>query len=161
MTMQSSRGASRPSGWWRAAVEPIRVEEVSLVHTIADAKRYIEAVDHPGVKHINGDVFHMQAGEAHIGRAILEAGQMLVNLHIADSNRMALGEGALDLDTLIRALYLIGYNREGCYVTAEPLGPGGDPYRAMNGIPDPAVLDRLVLQTARYFREREKIIVQG
>jgi len=26
----------------------------------------------------------------------------------------------------------------------------------MNGIPDPAVLDRLVLDTARYFREREE-----
>jgi D-psicose/D-tagatose/L-ribulose 3-epimerase len=145
----------------RAAVEPIRVEEVSLVHSIADAKRYIAAVDHPGVRHINGDVFHMQAGEPHIGQAILEAGEMLINLHIADSNRMALGGGSLDLDTIIRALYLIHYNREECYVSPEPLGPGGDPYRAMNGVPDPEALDRLVLQTARYFREREEAVVRG
>ena len=33
----------------RAAIEPIRSAEVSLVHTIADAQRYIEEVDHPGV----------------------------------------------------------------------------------------------------------------
>ena len=143
----------------KAAVEPIRVEEVSFVHTIADAKEYIKAVDRPGVRHINGDVFHMQAGEDHIGEALIEAGEMLTNLHMADSNRLALGEGSLDLDTIIMALYLIGYNSEGKYVTPEPLGPGGDPYRAMNGLPNTEVLDHLVNQTARYFRDREEFLV--
>ncbi len=74
----------------KAAVEPIRVAEVSICHTVADAIRYIEAVGHPGVCHINGDVYHMQAEEEHIGEAIL-----------ADSNRRALGRGSLDLDTII------------------------------------------------------------
>ena len=142
----------------RAAIEPIRAAEVSFCHTIADAQAYIAAVKHAGVKHINGDVYHMQAGEAHNGQAVLAAGPQLTNLHVADSNRCALGEGSLDVDTLIRALYLIGYNQAGCYVTPEPLGPGGDPYPAMNGQPDPALLDRLVGQTARYFREREEIV---
>ena len=142
----------------KAAVEPIRSAEVSLCHTIADAKRYIAAVDHPGVAHINGDVYHMQAEEPHIGTAIREAGGMLINLHMADSNRCALGDGSLDLDTVLMALYLNGYNREGCYVTPEPLGPGGDPYPAMNSKPDPASLDRLVRKTATYFREREEAV---
>jgi sugar phosphate isomerase/epimerase len=140
----------------RAAIEPIRTEEVSLVHTVADAKEYINAVNHPGVQHINGDVFHMQATQDHIGEAILEAGEMLINLHMADSNRNALGTGFLDLDTIIMALYLIGYNQEGKYVTPEPLGPGGNPYRAMYGMPDAKTLDELVMQTARYLREREE-----
>jgi D-psicose/D-tagatose/L-ribulose 3-epimerase len=143
----------------KAAIEPIRSAEVSLVHTFADAKRYLEAVNHPGVAHINGDVYHMQSEESHIGEAIVAAGELLVNLHMADSNRCALGDGALDLDTIIRALYLIGYNREGRYVTPEPLGPGGDPYPAMHGKPDKAVLDKLVLQTAQYFREREEAVL--
>jgi D-psicose/D-tagatose/L-ribulose 3-epimerase len=139
----------------RAAIEPIRSAEVSFVHTVADAKRYIEAVNHSGVRHINGDVYHMQSEEAHIGEAILAAGEQLVNLHMADSNRCALGLGALDLDTIIMALYLIGYNTDGRYVTPEPLGPGGDPYPAMYGKPDRKQLDDMVVQTARYFRERE------
>ncbi|GAK59243.1 xylose isomerase domain protein TIM barrel [Candidatus Vecturithrix granuli] len=143
----------------KAAIEPIRSAEVSFVHTIADAKRYIQAVNHPGVRHINGDVYHMQSEETHIGEAILEAGEMLTNLHVADSNRCALGEGALDLDTLIMALYLIGYNRNGCFVTPEPLGPGGDPYPAMYGKPNKELLDKLVQQTARYFREREEVLL--
>jgi len=143
----------------RAAIEPIRSAEVSLVHTVADAKRYIMAVNHPGITHINGDVFHMQAEEAHIGEAILEAGAMLTNLHLADSNRGALGEGSLDLDTVIRALYLIGFNRPGCFVTPEPLGPGGDPYPAMHGHPQPTVLEHLVQQTVTYFHQREEQVL--
>ena len=139
----------------KAAIEPIRSAEVSFVHTVADAVQYIEAVDHPGVQHINGDVYHMQSEEAHIGEALLEAGDRLVNLHMADSNRCALGLGSMDLDTIIRALYLIGFNVEGKYVTPEPLGPGGDPYPAMYGKPDKQQLDEMVMQTATYFRERE------
>jgi sugar phosphate isomerase/epimerase len=143
----------------RGAVEPIRSAETSLCHTVADAKRFIAAVDRPGVAHINGDVYHMQVEEPHIPSAILEAGDMLTNLHIADSNRCALGDGSLDLDTLLMALYLIGYNAPGRYVTPEPLGPGGDPYPAMHGRPDNRLLDRLVTKTARYFRQREEAVL--
>jgi sugar phosphate isomerase/epimerase len=78
---------------------------------------------------------------------------------MADSNRCALGDGSLDLDTIIRALYLLGYNRPGCFVTPEPLGPGGDPYPAMNGRPDPARLEELVQRTSRYFRAREDAVL--
>lgn len=144
-----------------AAIEPIRSAEVSFVHTIADAKAYIEAVSHPGVRHINADVYHMQAEEVHIGEALLDAGDQLVNLHMADSNRRALGEGSMDLDTIIMSLYLIGHNREGRYVTPEPLGPGGDPYPAMYGKPDKQELDHLVMQTVRYFREREEALLSS
>lgn len=144
----------------KVAIEPIRSAEVSFIHTIADAKKYITAVNHRGVGHINGDVYHMQAEENHIGEALLAAGNQLVNLHMADSNRCALGDGSLDLDTIIMALYLIGYNREGRFVTPEPLGPGGDPYPAMHGKPDKESLDRLVMQTARYFREREEALME-
>ena len=140
----------------KAAVEPIRSAEVSIVHTFEEAKEYIRRVNHPGVRHINGDVYHMQVEESHIGESLVGAGEMLTNLHLADSNRCALGDGSMDLDTIIMALYVIGYNREGCYCTPEPLGPGGDPYPATYGKPDPAVLDKLVGDSARYFREREE-----
>lgn len=143
----------------KAAIEPIRSAEVSLVRSIADAQAYIRAVDHPGVRHINGDVYHMQAEESHMGEALLTAGEQLVNLHMADSNRGALGDGSLDLDTIIMALYLLGYNRDGRFVTPEPLGPGGDPYPAMYGKPDKEKLDQLVLQSTAYFREREEALL--
>ncbi len=145
----------------RAAIEPIRAAETSLVHTISEAKDYIRRLNHPGVQHINGDVYHMLVGESHIGQAIWDAGAMLTNLHMADTNRCALGNGSLDIDTIIRALYLIGYNNDSCFVTPEPLGPGGDPYPAQNAKTDPAILDKLVFDSVRYFREREDALLQG
>jgi sugar phosphate isomerase/epimerase len=143
----------------KAAIEPIRSAEVSLVHTVADAKRYLCVVNHAGVGHINGDIYHMQSEESHIGEAIIDAGDQLVNLHFADSNRAALGEGFLDVATIIRALYLIGYNEGKRFVTFEPLGPGGDPYPAMHGKPDKAKLDALVSTSIRYFREVEEMVL--
>lgn len=144
----------------KGAIEPIRSAETSLVHTFEEAKRYIEAVENPAVGYINGDVYHMMVEESHIGEAIVNSGEMLINLHLADSNRCALGEGSLDIDTIIMALYLIGYNIDGKFVTPEPLGPGGAPYPAMYGKPDKASLDRLVQQTVTYFREREEELLK-
>jgi sugar phosphate isomerase/epimerase len=142
----------------RGAVEPIRAAEVSIVHTFAQAEAYIEAVGAPGVQHINGDVYHMLVGESHIGETLVKAGKRLTNLHLADTNRCALGDGSLDLDTIVMALYLIGYNNEWCYCTPEPLGPGGDPYPAMFGNPDPKLLDELVAKSARTWNEREDYV---
>ena len=143
----------------QGAVEPIRAAEVSLVHSFSDAKRYIREVNHAGIAHINGDVYHMQSEESHIGEALIDAGEMLLNLHFADSNRSALGEGSIDVATIIRALYVIGHNRAGRYVSFEPLGPGGDPYPAMYGRPDKPKLDALVMSSIRYFRECEEMVL--
>ena len=143
----------------KGAIEPIRSAEVSFCHTVEDALNYIKVLDHLGVQHINGDVYHMQSEESHIGEALLKSDQRLINLHLADSNRCALGEGSIDLDTIIMALYIIGYNRNGCFVTPEPLGPGGDPYPAMYGKPDKKFLDQLVQKTVSYFRAREEMIL--
>jgi sugar phosphate isomerase/epimerase len=101
----------------------------------------------------------MQSEETHIGETLLDAGDMLVNLHAADSNRRALGTGSLDLDTIIMSLYLIGHNAGGRYFTPEPLGPGGDPYPAMNAVTAPEILDRLVNGTAKYFKDREEFLL--
>lgn len=143
----------------QGAVEPIRAAEVSLVHSFSDAKRYVREVNHVGIAHINGDVYHMQSEESHIGEALIDAGEMLLNLHFADSNRSALGEGSIDVATIIRALYIIGHNRAGRYVSFEPLGPGGDPYPAMYGRPDKPKLDALVMNSIQYFRECEEMVL--
>lgn len=145
----------------RAALEPIRSAETTLVHTVGAAQDYIRRLDHPGVQHVNGDVYHMLVEESHIGEAILQAGEMLTNLHMADTNRCALGSGSLDLDTIIMALYLLDYNNnDSCFVTPEPLGPGGDPYPMQNSRTAPDILDALVLDTAHYFRERERAVLE-
>ena len=145
----------------KAAIEPVRIDEVSLCHTFKDARDMIEAVDHPGVSHIAGDAYHMLHHESHIGETILDYGDYLTNLHMADTNRKALGSGMLDLDIIIKALYLIGYNDKNAFLSAEPLGPSADPYYQMYGRTDPEVLDKLVSDTASYFYQREKIVLEG
>jgi len=140
------------------AVEPIRSAEVSFCHTFDDARAYIEEVDHAAIQYINGDVYHMLTEEDHVAYTIFKKGRRLVNLHMADTNRRALGDGMLDIDSIIMALYLLGYNNRDCFVTPEPLGPGGDPYPAMHGRTDPAVLDDLVTRSARYWNEREEYV---
>ena len=144
----------------RAAIEPVRSAEVSFCHTFSEAKRLIETVDHQGVQHICGDLYHMLTEEDHMSQTILDYGHMMINLHMADSNRRALGMGSLDLDLVLMALYVVGYNKAQHFCTAEPLGPGGDPYPAMFGNQDPEALDRLVKQTASYFYEREEVILK-
>ena len=79
---------------------------------------------------------------------------------MADSNRCALGDGSLDLDTIIMALYVIGYNNDNCFCTPEPLGPGGDPYPAMFGNPEGEQLDKLVNDSIAYFRACENELLE-
>jgi len=142
----------------KASIEPIRAAEVSLVHSVSDAVRYIEVVDHPAIGHINGDVYHMTLEEDNVGEAILSAGERLANLHLADTNRDALGTGSLDLDTVIMASYLVGMNRDGRFLTPEPLGPFPDPYVLANSPCNVDIMDALVCKTVACFREREEAV---
>jgi sugar phosphate isomerase/epimerase len=142
----------------RAAIEPIRSDEVSFCHSCADAVRYIKAVKHPGVKHINGDLYHMLHHEDDPVAALVEYGPLMANLHMADTNRKTLGTGIYNFDAVIAALYLAGYNNPTCFCTCEPLGPGGDVYRSMHGVTPPAELDAMVLESADYWRKREALV---
>jgi len=59
-----------------------------------------------------------------IGR---KAEELLVNVHIADSNRQAVGYGHTDFRAMMKALKDIGYERA---LALEPLPPVPDPYIA-------------------------------
>jgi hypothetical protein len=67
----------------------------------------------------------------------------------------------MDVDSIIMALYVIGYEEGLRFATPEPLGPGGSPYPAMFGKPDPASLDAFVAQTASYWRQREEELLSS
>lgn len=138
------------------AIEPVRVDEVSVVHTCGEAAALIERLGQPGVQHIAGDTYHMQSGDGHVAHTLLQYAPQMANLHLADSNRRALGTGQLDVDGVIMALYATGY--EG-FCTPEPLGGGANPYDAMYGHPDVAVLDALVSTTVDTWKAREEAVL--
>lgn len=145
----------------RCAIEPVRRDEVSFCFTVAEAKRLIAEVNHPGCRHIAGDTYHQMHEEPHIGEALISCGEMLTNLHMADTNRRGLGTGSLDLDIIIMSLYLISYNNPSCFCTLEPLGGGANPYDMLYGKPDIAAADELVRGTAQYFHERENELLEA
>ena len=142
----------------KAAIEPIRSAEVSLIHSLEDVTRYIKAIDHHAIAHINGDIYHMLTEEQHIGETIIACGSRLINLHLADTNRDAVGKGMMDIDTVIMASYISGMNEEGRFLTFEPLGPYPDPYVLSNEPCKAELMDELVRSSVSYFRQREDVV---
>jgi Xylose isomerase-like TIM barrel. len=140
----------------RCCIEPIRKDEVPFIHTFDQAMEFIEQIDSEGVKNIYGDLYHMLLEEKHIGTSLMKYSDKLAGLHMADTNRRALGTALLDLDIVIMALYAGGKNNDQkFFCTAEPLGGGSTPYDQMYGVNDPQVLNSLVGATVNYFKERE------
>jgi sugar phosphate isomerase/epimerase len=56
------------------------------------------------------DVYHMNQEEADVLQAFRTAGDKLFDVHVADNNRMACGQGQLDWAAIIGTLKDIGYD---------------------------------------------------
>jgi sugar phosphate isomerase/epimerase len=56
------------------------------------------------------DAFHINIEESDLYQAILDAGDRLVDFHVADNNRLAPGMGALDWKKIVAALKQTGYD---------------------------------------------------
>jgi len=111
------------------AIEPINRYETYLVNSIQDALYYAREVNSSHVK-IMADTFHMNIEERDIPEAIRIAGNNLINVHIADSNRCSVGRGHINFKALIKALKEINYQYA---LTLEPLPPVSDPYLVIEG----------------------------
>lgn len=111
------------------AIEPINRYETYLVNSVQDALGYAREVNSSHVK-VMADTFHMNIEERDIPEAIRIAGNNLINVHIADSNRCSVGRGHINFKALIKALKGINYKYA---LTLEPLPPVSDPYLALEG----------------------------
>lgn len=108
------------------AVEPINRYETFLINNVDQGLRFVSEVGSRTVK-LHLDTFHMNIEEKDPAEAIRRAGELLVNVHIADSNRQAVGYGHTDFEAIMTALGEIGYERA---LALEPLPPVPDPYIA-------------------------------
>jgi len=108
------------------AIEPINRYETFLVNNVDQGLRFASEVGSRAVK-LHLDTFHMNIEEPDPAGAIRKAGDLLINVHIADSNRQAVGYGHTDFKAIMRALKEIDYQRA---LTLEPLPPVPDPYIA-------------------------------
>ena len=89
-------------------VEAINRYENSVSVTVADAVRWARAMDSPNVRAM-GDVFHMNIEEPDMGSALVDAGDMLAYVHLADSQRLEPGRGHLDFAGVFEGLHRLGY----------------------------------------------------
>jgi D-psicose/D-tagatose/L-ribulose 3-epimerase len=138
----------------RLTLEPINRYETFLVNTLEQALAFREEVDAPRMG-IQLDTFHMHIEEVEPWTAIRKAGDLLLSLHLSDSNRMALGKGNLDFKAMMRALMDIKF--EGL-LTLEPLVPCPEPSVAMLMTEDEELLDRILRDSVETLRLSERLV---
>lgn len=90
------------------AIEPLNRFETNFVNRHDQALLLAQEVgDDVGVCL---DIYHMNQEESDPLQALRNAGDRLFDFHVADNNRMACGQGALDWAALIGTLKEIGYD---------------------------------------------------
>lgn len=92
----------------RLAIEPINRFETYFISRAAQAHALAEAVS-PEIG-VCLDTFHLNIEESDPYQAIRDAGDKLVDLHVADNNRMACGMGSWDWQRIVDILREIGYD---------------------------------------------------
>ena len=133
------------------ALEPINRYETFLIANLDQALRFLADVGAPNLK-LHLDTFHMNLEEADMATAIRRAGDLLVNMHVSDSNREAPGRGHTDFGDLMLALRDIGY--QGALVL-EPVPPGSDPLLASRMSANLHLRDVYAREGIRYLKEIE------
>jgi sugar phosphate isomerase/epimerase len=92
----------------RLLVEAINRYQNSVSVQVADAVRFATWAGSPNVRAM-ADVFHMNIDESDMAAALLEAGDMLAYVHLADNQRFEPGTGHLDFEAVFEGLARIGY----------------------------------------------------
>lgn len=86
--------------------EPLNRYETDQANTLDQGLAIIEGISNV---RLLADLFHMNIEEANIADAIRRAGKAIGHVHFADTNRMAIGFGHLDVSPVVAALREIGY----------------------------------------------------
>jgi D-psicose/D-tagatose/L-ribulose 3-epimerase len=122
------------------AIEPINRYETYLINSVATARRFAEDVGSPAVG-VMIDTFHANIEDPDLTSAVLTAGERLMHVHMADSNRQSLGRGHIDVRSFVRVLRATGYRGA---LAMEPLPPIANPYVALTeGAPLEELIDYL------------------
>lgn len=92
----------------KIAIEPLNRFETYILNRADQALALAEAVG-PDCG-VCLDAFHLNIEDADMYQSIRKAGKRLYDFHIADNNRMAPGQGALDWKKIVKTLKDTGYD---------------------------------------------------
>lgn len=132
--------ARQPAGTAAVFLEPLNRYEASFLNRVGQAADIAVRIRSPRVKAL-ADLFHMNIEETDLAAPIVDAGELLGHVHIADNNRLQPGAGAMDIIPAFRALQQIGYDG---WVSMECYSPSG---AYIEGDPETALPE-----TVRYLR---------
>lgn len=98
-------------------VEPINRYETNFINTLEGGLSFLQDLGDTRVK-LLADTFHMNIEETSLTEGLKVARYKLSHVHLADSNRLAPGQGHIDFQSIIYTLRDIGYDG---YLSAEIL----------------------------------------
>ncbi|UJW86399.1 sugar phosphate isomerase/epimerase family protein [Devosia sp. SL43] len=102
------------------SIEPLNRFETYFLNTMAQARAYLDLVDHPACR-IMYDTFHAHIEEQSQPRAIATLGPSMGVLHVSENDRGIPGRGQIDFDAVFSAVRTTGYDG---WVTLEAFGAG-------------------------------------
>lgn len=106
-------------------LEPVNRYETDFINTVEEGVALMKKVNRPNMM-LMPDVFHMNIEDRTIGPELARHMAYIHYIHVADSNRLAPGQGHVDFQKLFNELFQAGYDG---WVSAEIL-PKPDPDRA-------------------------------
>lgn len=102
------------------SLEPLNRFETYFLNTMAQARAYLDLVDHPACR-IMYDTFHANIEERSQPDAIAMLGPSMGVLHVSENDRGIPGRGQIDFDAVFKAVRASGYDG---WVTLEAFGAG-------------------------------------
>ncbi len=142
VTAYGAWAQQQPEGRAAVFLEPLNRYEASFLNRVGQAADIAARIRSPRVKAL-ADLFHMNIEETDLAAPIVDAGDLLGHVHIADNNRFQPGAGAMDIVPAFGALHQIGYDG---WVSMECYSPWG---AWIEGDPDQALPE-----TARHLRSQ-------
>mgnify|MGYP001293775269 CR=1 FL=1 len=131
------------------AIESWNRYETYMLLTAQDVLQMINDID---LKNVGGmlDTFHMNIEDASLPESIRLIGDRLYNVHFADSNRAAPGQGHIDFLPVLQALKDISY---GGFISLELIPAAGDPFAAARSGNAKDFFDKYAKQSATVLRK--------
>lgn len=84
-------------------IEPVNRYEINFINNLDEGTALVKKLNHKNVG-LMPDVFHMNIEDNHIGESLKRNADLVKYIHLADSNRLAPGQGHLDFDDVFSGL---------------------------------------------------------
>lgn len=90
-------------------LEPVNRYEIDFINTVEEGVQLMKKINRPNMM-LMPDVFHMNIEDTTIGPELAKNIEYIRYIHVADSNRLAPGQGHMDFDEIFDYLLQVGYD---------------------------------------------------